>query len=181
MITSLPSWSIYQCIINLYSFMQASHHWDQIISLATLSLLPFEFTCPFFNLRYYCFGTLICIVTYPKLIKLISSLIVLSLNHQNPQGSLDALSISLFFVVDENTIKAYKRLVKIRFWILWYSKFPRSMCIHWTSFFWLQMPIAHTKVLYWNSLYILASVGCKSVNMITVMHMIRDFTQRTKE
>jgi len=40
---------------------------------------------------------------------------VLSLNHQNPQGSLDALSISLFFVVDENTIKAYKRLVKIRF------------------------------------------------------------------
>jgi hypothetical protein len=58
-----------------------------------MSLLPSQFSC-LVNLRYYSFGTLICIVIYPKLIKLISSLIVLSFNHQNPLESLDALSLA---------------------------------------------------------------------------------------
>jgi hypothetical protein len=35
---------------------------------------------------------------HPKLIKLISSLIMLSFNHQNPQGGLHALSISWLHV-----------------------------------------------------------------------------------
>jgi hypothetical protein len=170
LITFLASWSNYQCFINLYSFIQASHHWDHIIAIATVSPLPFQSACPFFNLRYYMFGTLICIVIYPNLIKLISSLILLSFNHQNPQGGLDALSISPFSVIDDNTIKVYKWLIKIRFWILWYSKLPLSMCIESTSYFWLQTPNAHTKLECWNSLYILASVGWKGVNMITVMH-----------
>jgi hypothetical protein len=40
------------------------------------------------------------------LAKLISSLIVLSFKHQNPQGELDALSITPFLVIDDNPIKA---------------------------------------------------------------------------
>jgi hypothetical protein len=40
------------------------------------------------------------------LAKLVSSLIVLSFKHQNPLGGLDALSISPFLVIDDNTIKA---------------------------------------------------------------------------
>jgi hypothetical protein len=40
------------------------------------------------------------------LAKLISSLIVLSFKHQNPQGDLDVLSISPFLVIDDNPIKA---------------------------------------------------------------------------
>jgi hypothetical protein len=39
------------------------------------------------------------------LAKLLSSLIVLSFKHQNPQGGLDALSISHFLVIDDNPIK----------------------------------------------------------------------------
>jgi hypothetical protein len=79
---------------------------DHIIALATMSLLPFQFAC-LFKLTYYSFGTLVCIVIYPKLIKLISSLVVLSFNHQNPLGGLDALSISPFLVIDDNIIEAY--------------------------------------------------------------------------
>jgi hypothetical protein len=82
-----------------------THSYKQ--ALATFSLFPFQFACPSFNLRYYNFGTLICNVTYPNLIKLISSLIVLSFNHKNPLGGLNALSISPFLVIDDNTIKAY--------------------------------------------------------------------------
>jgi hypothetical protein len=40
------------------------------------------------------------------LAKVISSLIILSFKHQNSLGGLDALSISLFLVIDDNTIKA---------------------------------------------------------------------------
>jgi hypothetical protein len=72
----LPSWWKYQWIINLYSFIQAIYYWDHIIALATMSLLPFQFACPFFNLRYYNLGILLCNETYPNLIKLISSLIL---------------------------------------------------------------------------------------------------------
>jgi hypothetical protein len=75
-----------------------------MIALATMSLLSFQFAC-LFNLRYYSFGTLICIVIYPKLIKLISFLIVLSFNHQNPLEGLDALSVSPFLVIDDNKLK----------------------------------------------------------------------------
>jgi hypothetical protein len=44
-------------------------------------------------------------VIYPKLIKLISFLIVLSFNHQNPLEGLDALSVSPFLVIDDNKLK----------------------------------------------------------------------------
>jgi hypothetical protein len=73
------------------------HYKSLLIYISKLSLRPnnspynfvsfiFSICLPFFNLRNYSFGTLICIVTYPKLIKLISSLIVSSFNYQNLQG-----------------------------------------------------------------------------------------------
>jgi hypothetical protein len=36
---------------------------------------------------------------------------MLSFNSQKPTKGLDALSISPFLVIDDNTIKAYKRLI----------------------------------------------------------------------
>jgi hypothetical protein len=44
------------------------------------------------------------------LAKLISSLIILSFKHQNPQRGLDALSISHFLVIDGNPIKASRMI-----------------------------------------------------------------------
>jgi hypothetical protein len=48
------------------------------------------------------------ILPVSHLAKHISSLIILSFKYQNPLGGggLDALSISLFLVIDDNTIKA---------------------------------------------------------------------------
>jgi hypothetical protein len=45
-----------------------------------------------------------------RLAKLIISLIILSFKHQNPQGGLDALSISPFLVIDDNPIKASRMI-----------------------------------------------------------------------
>jgi hypothetical protein len=46
--------------------------------------------------------------TLTNLDKYISPLIALSLIHQNSLRGLDALSISPFLVIDDNSIKAYK-------------------------------------------------------------------------
>ena len=42
--------------------------------------------------------------------KQVSSLIVLSINTPKPTRGLDALSISPFLVIDDNPIKAYKKI-----------------------------------------------------------------------
>jgi hypothetical protein len=39
----------------------------------------------------------------------------LSIDSPKPLGSLDALSISPFLVIDDNTIKAYKYINELRF------------------------------------------------------------------
>ena len=72
----------------------------------------FQLACLFFNLRYYSFDILICNETYPKLIKLISSLIVLSFNHQNPQGGLDALSQFHGWIRPSGTIRRPRRVLE---------------------------------------------------------------------
>ena len=43
--------------------------------------------------------------------KLVRPLMMLSFNSPKPTKGLDALIISLFLVIDDNTIKAYKRLI----------------------------------------------------------------------
>jgi hypothetical protein len=48
--------------------------------------------------------------SYSTLSKLVKPLIVLSFNSPKPNKGLDALIISPSLMIDDNTIKAYKRL-----------------------------------------------------------------------
>ena len=50
-------------------------------------------------------------ISYSTLSKLVRPLIILSFNSPKPTKGLDALAISLFLMIDDNTIKAYKRLI----------------------------------------------------------------------
>jgi hypothetical protein len=67
---------------------------------------------PLFAMSIICLGERLAstllqdIFPVSHLAKLISSLINLSFKHQKPLGGLDALSISSFLVIDDNTIKA---------------------------------------------------------------------------
>jgi hypothetical protein len=74
----------YQSIMDLFSFMQASHHWKSH---------PFPFVSFFFiNLLVFSsFDMIICNETYPKLTKLINSLIVCNSTtktHKTPRCTL---------------------------------------------------------------------------------------------
>jgi hypothetical protein len=61
--------------------------------------------------------------------KLISALIILSFKHQNPQGGLDALSISPFFMIDDNPIKASYMIFNKVLNLEIYLELPLKMCI----------------------------------------------------
>ena len=89
-----------------------------------------------------------CEITYylSILSKWVSPLITLSFNHPKPTKGLDALSISPFLVIDDNLIKAYKKILNIkafRFNDLWED--PLNMCLWIESTKWPQMSIAHIK------------------------------------
>ena len=55
-------------------------------------------------------------ITYylSTLSKRVSPLITLSFNHPKPTKGLDALSISPFLLIDDNLIKAYKKILNIK-------------------------------------------------------------------
>jgi hypothetical protein len=61
----------------------------------------------FHNPQVYAINSISC----STLSKLVRPLIMLSFNSLKPTKWLDALSISLFLVIDDNIIKAYKRLI----------------------------------------------------------------------
>ena len=50
-------------------------------------------------------------ISYSTLSKLVRPLMVLSFNSLKPTKGLDALTIFPYLVIDDNTIKAYKRLI----------------------------------------------------------------------
>ena len=50
-------------------------------------------------------------IFYSPLSKLVRPLMVLSFNSPKHTKGLDALTISSFLMIDDNTIKAYKRLI----------------------------------------------------------------------
>ena len=78
------------------------------------NIIKFDFLLNLYTLLIPQFTSVCNKLNFQTLSKLIRPLIVLSFNLPKPTKGLDALTISLFLVIDDNTTKAYKRLINIK-------------------------------------------------------------------
>ena len=103
--------------------------------------------------------------------KLVRPLMVLSFNSPKPTKGLDVLTISPFLMIDDNTIKSYKRLINnkvLNSMILW----APPKCVHRMEF---QILASNANCTYsrWSveTLLYLSIRGVQGVIMINVMLM----------
>jgi hypothetical protein len=121
----------------------------------------------FHNPQVYAINSIFC----STLSKLVRSLMVLSFNSPKPTKWLDALTIFSFLVIDDNTIKAYNRLINSKIlnpMIYW----APPKCVHRMEF---QILASNTKCSYsrWSvgTLLYLSIRGVQDVIMINMMLM----------
>jgi hypothetical protein len=116
------------------------------------------------------------------LAKLISSLIVLSLKHRNQLGGLDALSISPFLVIDDNTIKASQMIFNTVLNLEIYEK-PPPKNVHFYLEFqkWSKHAICTYSIRIMKLPLYLSIHGVQNqCEVIYVMHMTEVVTQENK-